>query len=195
MTEQKAGVKADPFCNRDPFPVITTRRLVLRQFSRNDAPLLHAIWSDPVVMEFMTLDPFGAEEETVAMIDLLKGLHERGEGIRWVITMLSDRTVMGTCGFHNWKKEHFRAETGYELGKYHWGKGYMKEAMSAALEYGFDGMGLNRIEAFVTEGNGRSLGLLKDLGFNTEGLLRNYEWARGKFQDQWVCSILKSERA
>lgn len=175
-----------------PFPVIRTRRLVLRELRRDDAPSLHTIWSDPVVLEFLVFDPFESEERTVAMIDLLKGLPATGEGIRWVITLASDGSVMGTCGFHNWKKEHFRAEVGYELGKDYWRKGYMTEALEAILEHGFGEMNLNRVEAFVTDGNERSLGLLKKLGFAAEGCLRQYEWARGRFQDQWVCSLLKN---
>ncbi len=144
-------------------------------------------------MEFMILEPFANRQETIGMIDLLKGLHETGDGIRWAVTMASDGRVMGTCGYHNWKREHFRAEAGYELGKDFWGEGYMKEALSAMLKYGFEFMGLNRIEAFVTDCNERSLGVLKKLGFEVEGLLRHYEWARGKFQDQWVCSILAND--
>ncbi len=179
--------------NISPFPVIRTPRLVLRQLSGDDTIYLHAVWTDPAVLEFMVVDPFETQEEVLSMIDLLKNLHEAGEGIRWAMTMVSDGSVVGTCGFHNWKKDHFRAETGYELGSRFWGKGYMKEALSAILEYGFSVMELNRIEAFVTDGNVRSLGLLKRLGFNAEGLLRNYEWARGKFQDQWVCSILREQ--
>lgn len=194
MTDRTTDSKAaSTSCSDRPFPVIGTPRLVLRQLSGDDTPSLHTVWSDPTVLEFMVLDPFETHEETLAMIDLLKNLHEAGEGIRWIVTMASDGSVMGTCGFHNWKKEHFRAEIGYEMGKGFWGKGYMKEALAAILDYGFSVMGLNRIEAFVTDGNGRSLGLLKKLGFKAEGLLRNYEWARGKFQDQWVCSVLRSQ--
>ncbi|HPD98374.1 MAG TPA: GNAT family N-acetyltransferase [Synergistales bacterium] len=177
------------------FPVITTKRLVLRQLSRDDAPMLHNIWSDPVVLEFMVLDPFETLEEAIAMIELLDGLYETGTGVRWTVTLASDGTVMGTCGYHNWAKEHFRAETGYELGKDFWGKGYMKEAMSAILEFGFKEMDLNRVEALVTDGNERSLSLLKSLGFKVEGLLEEYEWARGKFQDQWICSLLRSRES
>jgi ribosomal-protein-alanine N-acetyltransferase len=71
----------------------------------------------------------------------------------------------------------------------------MKEAMSAILEFGFKEMDLNRVEALVTDGNERSLSLLKSLGFKVEGLLEEYEWARGKFQDQWICSLLRSRES
>jgi len=195
MKEKMAEGETGLTFRNDCFPVIMTPRLILRNLSRDDGPYLHEIWTDPAVLEFMVLDPFETYEETHAMIDLLEGLYEKGEGIRWAITSASDGAVMGTCGFHNWKREHSRAEAGYELGKDFWGKGYMKEALSAVLEYGFVNMDLNRIEAFVNDGNEKSLGLLQSLEFKTEGLLRHYEWARGKFQDQWVCSLLRSENS
>jgi ribosomal-protein-alanine N-acetyltransferase len=102
--------------------------------------------------------------------------------------------VLGTCGFHNWKKEHGRAEMGYELDSRMWRQGFMSEAVSAALEYGFGPMGLNRVEALVTEGNQRSRGFLEKAGFTLEGTLRQYEWARGRYQDQWMLSLLKEDR-
>ncbi len=97
--------------------------------------------------------------------------------------MASDGRVMGTCGYHNWKREHFRAEAGYELGKDFWGEGYMKEALSAMLKYGFEFMGLNRIEAFVTTDE-RSRCAEKTC-IEVEGLLR-IRMARGKL-GQMVC--------
>lgn len=69
----------------------------------------------------------------------------------------------------------------------------MSEAVSAALAYGFGTMGLNRVEAFVTVGNERSLGFLEKIGFSLEGTLRQYEFARGRYQDQWILSLLKKE--
>lgn len=189
--ENRQGGRAG--CTDGPFPVIRTRRLVLRELSREDAPALHAIWTDRDVLEFLVTDPFESLEQTTGMIDLLKGLRKPGEGIRWAVTRASDDSVMGTCGFHNWKREHARAEIGYELGKEFWRRGYMTEALSAILQYGFLAMALNRVEAFVTDGNEKSLGLLKKAGFVAEGCLRDYEWARGKFQDQWICSLLKRQ--
>jgi ribosomal-protein-alanine N-acetyltransferase len=178
---------------KSPFPVLRTSRLVLRELGREDTPSLHAIWSDPVVLEFLVLEPFEDEGRTTGMIDLLKGLPAATEGIRWAVTLAGNGSVIGTCGFHNWKREHGRAEMGYELGKEFWRQGYMTEALSAILKFGFGTMRLNRIEAFVTDGNERSLGLLRKLGFTAEGCLREYEWARGKYQDQWICSLLKTE--
>lgn len=176
-----------------PFPVLSTPRLGLREIEYSDAERLHVVWTDPSVIEHLVLEPFTDLRQTVDMISLLQLLHSSGEGVRWTITLLEDDLALGTCGFHNWKKEHAKAEMGYELDSRMWRKGIMSEAVSAALAYGFGTMGLNRVEAFVTVGNERSLGFLEKTGFSLEGTLRQYEFARERYQDQWVLSLLKDE--
>lgn len=175
------------------FPTMETTRLVLRQLSTDDAVILYQYWTDSAVTEHLTLEPFKALEEAVAMIELLNGLPEKNQGIRWAITRKTDGQVLGTCGFHNFKPEHQRVEMGYELGQQYWKQGIMTEALTAILNYGFTNMGYNRVEAFVNVGNDKSEGILKKLSFKLDGTLREYEFARGKFIDQYCYSLLKSE--
>ena len=179
--------------NKGIFPIITTDQLVCRQITTADAPILHQYWSDSDVTEYMSLEPFKNIEETLDMIALLNSLPENKEGIRWAITRKGDNRALGTCGFHNSKPEHFRVEMGYELGKEYWGQGIMTEALTAILDYGFKHMDYNRVEAFVNYGNMRSTGILEKLGFQREGILREYEYNRGKFVNQYCYSLLKSD--
>lgn len=126
-------------------------------------------------------------------MELLNGLPASRQGIRWAITRKEDDKVLGTCGFHNVKAEHSRAEMGYELGKEFWGQGVMQESLTAILDYGFNTLQYNRIEAFVNAGNCKSTRILAKMGFSLDGLLREYEFACGKFVDQYCYSLLKSE--
>lgn len=179
--------------NERIFPIITTDQLVCCQIIANDAAILHQYWSDPAVTEYFSLESFQSIEETLDMIVLLNSLPEKNEGIRWAITRKADNKVLGTCGFHNVKQEHFRAEIGYELGKEYWCQGFMTEALMAILTYGFNYMDFNRVEAFVNYGNIRSTGILEKLGFKLDGILREYEYNRGKFVNQYCYSLLKSD--
>lgn len=178
---------------RQEFPIIKTERLVLRNLLLEDAVTLKEYWSHPDVTKYLTLEPFKTVDEAVAMIELLNGLPMDNQGFRWAITRKEDGKVLGTCGFHNCKPEHCRAEVGYELGNDYWRQGIMAEALTAILQYGFSKAGYNRIEAFVTAGNEKSTGILEKLGFKQEGLLREYEFARGNFIDLYCYSLLKSE--
>ena len=175
------------------FPVIKTSRLVLRELTIEDAAVLHTYWSDPEVLEYLSLEPFANIQESMDMIDILKKLYGDNQGARWVITAKDSGKVLGTCGFHNLKSEHCRIEIGYELGKEYWRQGIMTEALQAIIRYGFATMKYNRIEAFVNFGNIKSQKILEKNGFKLDGLLREYEFNRGKFVDQYCYSLLKSE--
>lgn len=176
---------------KEIFPTLNTKRLICRKLTINDAALLHQYWSDVDVTEYMSLEPFKNIEETVAMITLLNSLPEDNQGIRWAVTSKEDNKILGTCGFHNHKPEHFRAEMGYELGKEYWGQGIMAEALIAIIDYGFSCLNFNRIEAFVNYGHARSTRLLERMGFKLDGVLREYEFNRGNFVDQYCYSLLK----
>jgi len=176
------------------FPVLQTPRLILGELEESHAEALHAIWTDSRVLEYLVLDPFTELTQTKEMIALLQGLFAASQGIRWVLIHKPDGKILGTCGFHKWSREHHRAEMGYELASHAWRQGFMSEALEAALEYGFTEMECNRVEALVTLGNQGSRGILEKKGFTLEGTLRQYEWARGKFQDQWIFSLLREER-
>lgn len=177
----------------NPFPEFLTPRLTLREIRDEDTPRLHTIWTDSLVTRYLVLDPFTEIQQTREMISILKALYPSGEGCRWALSIPANQEVIGTCGFHNWKKEHARAEIGYEMDPRYWGQGLMSEAVLTMLEYGFTEMGLNRVEAFVTVGNRKSLSFLERNGFTREGTLRHYERARGCYQDQWICSLLKQD--
>ncbi len=69
----------------------------------------------------------------------------------------------------------------------------MREALSAMLKFGFGRMQLNRIEAFVVPENNPSLRLLQRLGFQQDGLLREYGFWKGQFHDQFLLSLLKKD--
>lgn len=179
---------------KEAFPTIETARLLLREIVGGDAAALHRYWSDEDVTEYMVLDPFEKIEDTRQMIVLLAGLFADGTGVRWAVVRKEDGAVIGTCGFHNLKPEHFRAEMGYEMGREFWGRGLMAEALAAILRYGYDALGFNRVEAFVNAGNERSVRILEKLGFQLDGTLREYEFARGRFVDQHCFSLLRGQR-
>lgn len=84
-----------------------------------------------------------------------------------------------------------RAEIGYELHPDYWGKGYAKESIIRALEFGFDEMDLKRIGAVVFLENQQSNELLMKLGFQKEGILKNYIIQDGVSYDTIVYSNVK----
>lgn len=69
----------------------------------------------------------------------------------------------------------------------------MSEAISAVLQYGFQEMNLNRIEAILDPANTSSVQLLENFDFVREGLLREYDFGQQGFDDVFMYSILKRD--
>jgi ribosomal-protein-alanine N-acetyltransferase len=89
---------------------------------------------------------------------------------------------------------HKRSEIGYDIRKEEdKNKGYMKEAMKAILTYGFEQMGLNRVEAFIGPNNKPSRRLVESYGFVIEGQLREHFCYNDVLQDSVVYSLLLPE--
>lgn len=105
----------------------------------------------------------------------------------------TDETI-GRGGFHNWYKDHRRAELGYALFKEeNKRKGYMGEAVDAILAYGFNNMDLNRAEALIGPQNIASQSIVKKYGFIQEGHLRQHFVRDEVPEDSLVFSLLKEE--
>jgi len=101
--------------------------------------------------------------------------------------------VIGSCGFHNWIKNHARSEIGYEIHKQYQNQGYISEAINKVINYGFKEMNLNRIEALIDPMNEISIRIITKNGFKKEGLLREHYKNKNKFEDSIMYSLLKSE--
>ena len=175
------------------FPVLTTKRLRLRQLRPDDAADVFAISSDEQVMEFFEQQPHHSLQDTQELIQKVQMRYEQRESIRWCITLQGEDRVIGACDFHHFSHEFRRAETGYDLHRDFWRKGIMSEAMKAILTYGFTELDLNRVEAIIDIRNERSKGLLLKLGFTYEGNLRQSYYANGQFKDKHYFGLLKHE--
>jgi [ribosomal protein S5]-alanine N-acetyltransferase len=102
--------------------------------------------------------------------------------------------IIGSCGFHTWILYHHRAEIGYEIfDDTLKGKGLMSEAIQPVIAFGFEQMGLHRIEALVEPSNQPSLKLVKKLGFREEGLLKQHYLKDHAFEDSVMFALLKEE--
>lgn len=177
------------------FPQLETENLILREMKLSDAEALFQIFADDRVTQYHDLDTATHVDQAKFLINRRAELFKSGQRIRWGITKKDDDIVIGSCGYTQWIKNSYRAEIGYELAKAHWRKGIMTEALGAIIHFGFQNMGLNRIEALVMEKNIASIRLLEKLGFQAEGTLRDYGYWKGRFHDLKMFSRLKRDRA
>jgi ribosomal-protein-alanine N-acetyltransferase len=172
------------------FPILKIDDFVLRELTSDDLDAISSIWGSPKVTENMSSGPL-SKEESIQMLYVLSSLWNNDAGIRWGVER--NGQLIGTCGFHNINKGLQRGEIGYELDYEFWGKGFMYKALQPVLDYGFNIMRFERIEAFINVDNKKSAGLLQRLAFRLEGTLRNYARTPRGLTDQNCFSLLKGD--
>lgn len=172
------------------FPVLETKRLILREITEEDTNDLFINFSSAEVMKHYGSEPLETIEEARGLVHSFQIGFNESKGIRWGIQLKHKKHLIGTVGFHAVSAKHNRAEIGYELHQRYWGQGLAREAIEKAVEYGLKEMELQRIGAIVFLDNRPSNELLLKLGFQREGVLRKYMVQSGVSYDTYVYSLL-----
>ena len=174
-------------------PTLYTKRLVLRKLTLDDAKDLFEFASDPEVAKYVPWEPYKSIDDAVNFLKFTLEQYEKKQPARWGIVYKENNKLIGTCGFVDWDPSNFRAEIAYALSRDYWGKGIMTEAVKEAIKFGFEKMNLNRIYAFSFPENVGSYTVMEKVGMKYEGLIREYMYIKGKFQDLKLYSILRRE--
>src|SRR5262245_61487811 len=131
------------------FEMLETRRLTLQVLSPDDMKHVFNHCSKPEIKRIL-----GHRSEE----DYHKEEHKHKNGYSsynrsFKVFLLTDKTsgmIIGRCGIHNWNVGHRRAEIGYVMEDERYKrKGLMTETLDVVIEYGFNKMSLNRMEALV----------------------------------------------
>ncbi len=176
------------------YPRLDGERIVLRPLRMDDVDFLFREWSDPDVTRYMRDEPpLQTRADAEGWIRPLQDPASMPSVKWWGIELRAEGRLIGTCGYFDWNKAHRRAEIGYDLWKAYWGSGLMPDALRTLLRYGFAEMNLHRISATVHTENVRSQRVLEKLGFEREGILRDFYGQDGVFNDQVMFSLLRPD--
>jgi ribosomal-protein-alanine N-acetyltransferase len=174
-------------------PTIDASRVSLRWISAADTNAFYAIYSHPEVMRYWSTPPLADREAAANLIEKIQEDWKRRVILKWGIALRTDDQLIGSLTLFNLDFNHRRAEIGYALGRDHWGKGYMNEALMAVLKYAFEVLDLHRIEADVDPRNAASIKTLERLGFKREGYLRERWQVNGEIQDAFYYGLLRRD--
>jgi ribosomal-protein-alanine N-acetyltransferase len=178
------------------FPILRTKRLVLRQITMADAHAVHLGLSDSVLTRFYAVHYPTLDDVLREQMNFYADQWNGKKGIWWALSLGSEPNVLiGTIGLYDAHPAHGSAEFGGWLLPTHWRQGLMTEASQAVLEYGFQHMGLHRALAWVESENVPSLSWIKKLGFQHEGTLRQAEWKNQRWIDVEAWGLLADEFA
>jgi RimJ/RimL family protein N-acetyltransferase len=188
------GHRALPFlAAATSLPTLDTERLRLRPMSARDVPALYAIFGDPEVCRYWSRPAMPDESDAAALLaHIQRGFAERSL-FQWGIALRDGDGVIGTCTLHALEVQHRRAEIGFALGRAHWGRGYIAEALPRLVSYAFSELALHRLEADADPRNAGSIRALERLGFQREGYLRERYHLLGELQDAVVFGLLRRE--
>lgn len=177
--------------NFHPFQNLETERLLLRRLDKNDAEQVLALRGNAEIMKFVPRPLAKTKEDALEHIAMIDEKIVSNTGINWGITIKGNPTIIGIIGHFKIAFENQRAEIGYMSFPEFNGKGYMSEAVKAAVAYGFEQMNLHSIEAIIDPGNIASERVLQKNGFVKEAHLVENEFWDGKFLDTVIYSLLR----
>ena len=179
--------------NSETLPIITTPRVVLRWISEDDIDGLYEIFSDPQVMRYWSTVPIPNRDAAAELQRDIADGNEKNSMLKWGLALRDSNTIIGTTTLFHLNLDNGRAEIGYAMGRAHWGKGYMNEALNALVSHAFEVMELRRLEADVDPRNTASIRTLERLGFQREGFLRERWHVNGEIQDALFYGLLRRE--
>jgi ribosomal-protein-alanine N-acetyltransferase len=170
---------------------MTTKRLLIRDFMPEDWSAVHSYASDPDVAKYMIWGP-NNEEETKGFINSAIEMKQQEPRVDFECAVILQETdqLIGGCGL---RKERMIGEIGYCFNPLYWRMGYASEAASALIDYGFKELGIHRIFATCRPDNIGSANVMKKVGMQYEGHLREHMWHKNKWHDSYLYSILEHD--
>lgn len=174
-------------------PELETERLMLRKINENDLQAIYRYGSNPNVSQHVSWETHQSIEDTKGFVKtILDGYRQETKAL-WGMELKSSGQLVGTIDFVTIESKHRKAEIGYVLAEDCWGKGYMTEAAKQIIAYGFNELDLERIQARCFVANKGSARVMEKAGMTFEGIMRKAMFAKGKFHDLKLYSILSDE--
>lgn len=174
-------------------PTLETDRLILRGMRVSDAEDMFEYARRPSVTQYLTWNPHTDPDETREYLTYVGQRYRTGDFYDWAVVDRESGHMIGTCGFTSFNCPHDTAEIGYVLNPAYQGKGLATDAVRRVLDFGFDELGLHRIEAHFIEGNDASRRLMERVGMTFEGYARESMRIKGRFCTIGTCAILRYE--
>jgi RimJ/RimL family protein N-acetyltransferase len=142
-----------------------TARLTLRDWREEDWSAFRRVTNTPAVMRWLGgVADEAARAAARARVESYKADHGH---TFWVVERRDDGALLGFCGLKRSNQEGGplgMMEVGWRLREDAWGKGYAKEAATAALDLAFDRFGADEVIALTVARNTASWGLMERLG-------------------------------
>ncbi|MXY59834.1 MAG: GNAT family N-acetyltransferase [Chloroflexi bacterium] len=180
---------------------LETPRLVLREYTEDDAPAVLAYQSDARYLRYYpwegrTLDD--AQRFVQQFIDWQAESPRRR--FQLAVLLCKSGALIGSCGVRRKPDDDTEADIGFELSPEHWGRGYATEAATAMADFAFRELGVRRLSSWCIAENVASACVLEKLGMSLEGRLPAAEHFKGRdwdtllygmTRDRWESAVVR----
>lgn len=174
-------------------PLLRGEGVTLRELRTSDAPSLCALLTTEEVARFISPPPTTVEgfERFIAWT-----LRQRTAGayVCYAVMLRGFDTAIGIIQVRQLEQGFSTAEWGFVFGSPFWGTGVFQESAELVLDFAFETLGVQRLEARAAVLNGRGNGALLKVGAVQECLLRKSFHRNGEYLDQALYSILATDR-
>ena len=174
---------------------IETERLLLRRFAREDAEAMYKNWaSDEVVTKYLTWPTHSNIDVSRSVIENWVNSYSDEKSYQWAIVLKENGDEpIGSIGAVHMNEAVSMVHVGYCIGKAWWHRGITSEAMKAVIDFFFEKVGANRIEARHDPRNPNSGKVMKKCGMKYEGTLRSSGQNNQGICDECYYGLLKED--
>lgn len=174
---------------------LETGRLILRRYVNADAAAMYKNWaSDQEVTRFLTWPTHPNQEVSGRVIEDWVNQYSDDSYYHWAIVLKNNgEEPIGDIAVVSLKENVSMAHVGYCIGRNWWHQGITSEALKAVMEFLFDVVDVNRIEARHDPRNPNSGKVMEKCGMKYEGTLHSSDWNNQGVCDACYYALLKSE--
>lgn len=175
---------------------IETDRLILRRYVIEDADAMYKNWaSDSDVTKFLTWQPHSSVEVSRGIIENWLKEYSDEKYYQWAIVLKDNgNEPIGGISVVQMNEDISMVHIGYCLGRAWWRREIMSEALKAVMDFMFDTVEVNRVEARHDPMNPNSGKVMQKCGMKYEGTLRSADRNNQGICDACYYALLRSER-
>lgn len=175
--------------------IIETDRLILRPFTLDDAEAMFRNWAgDDEVTKYLTWPTHTGVEVSRMVLSDWTSHYAEPDFYNWAIVLKENGPEpIGSIAAVHIKEKTRCATMGYCMGRTHWGKGIMPEALSALIDFFFGEVGINRVEAEHEVNNPKSGRVMEKAGMRYEGTKRQGGRSNQGIVDICMWAILRQD--
>jgi RimJ/RimL family protein N-acetyltransferase len=162
-----------------------------------DTDVEAVVWAcqDPEIARWTAVpSPYRATDARAFLLQRYDAIHS-GSAAPFAVVDASSGDLLGSISLNRIEWKHQRTEVGYWLASEARGHGHAARALRTICAWGFQQLGLERIELLAATQNSASQRVAERAGFTREAILRSYMRAKDGRQDMVAFAMLRTDAA